>query len=488
MPPSPTSTIEGTVHDEQWICSTDAAMRGDTHVLRILSGAQVIPSYRADERVGLIVLDGVKYVVSAAHLGLYQNAAECVRRGYLGPNGIHPPFAPEAVATILQSARFALQNETEIPPDTVRVLFLLKDTQGCGFYRAMQPVLHLNLLGEQGGAVHAERSPSVTPTLAGAFDVIVAARESDPNVIGILQRAQASGVVVLYETDDLLSDIPETNPARSLMCTPTEVAKRHFLKDISDGLIVSTPQLKDALGFAGKTRVLRNAIDLELWARPDQPRDDDVVRILWQGSPTHEADLDLVVRPLQDLFKRFGPRVQMTLWGHIPTRFTEPRKQTQSYVLSQKVAKNVSTMPMCDVWSFPQTYCQIQADISIAPLVDCPFNRSKSELKVIEAWAAGCAVVASPVAPYSRAISDNQNGLIARDPQHWFRQLCRLVESPPERERLAAGGFETLTQQYLIQNAALDYERALLSFCDGRIERPGVQKRIEDRLEELNSD
>ena len=56
--------------------------------------------------------------------------------------------------------------------------------------------------------------------------------------------------------------------------------------------------------------------------------------------------------------------------------------------------------PGVDVVQFPSAVQQLRGDIALAPLVDNPFNRCKSAVKVYEAWASGIPIITSPVGPY----------------------------------------------------------------------------------------
>jgi hypothetical protein len=74
-------------------------------------------------------------------------------------------------------------------------------------------------------------------------------------------------------------------------------------------------------------------------------------------------------------------------------------------------------------------------DIGIAPLVDNPFNRARSNVKLKEYGAGGAAWLASPVAPYA-GLGEREGGMLVRD-DGWFDALERLIHHPWRRRRLA---------------------------------------------------
>lgn len=83
--------------------------------------------------------------------------------------------------------------------------------------------------------------------------------------------------------------------------------------------------------------------------------------------------------------------------------------------------------PICDY----ETYLRIlgQSEISFMPLDDNAFNRSKSDLKFIEAAAARVTPLASHVV-YGDSIRDGETGVLFRNPEELRERLLRLVAMP----------------------------------------------------------
>ena len=69
------------------------------------------------------------------------------------------------------------------------------------------------------------------------------------------------------------------------------------------------------------------------------------------------------------------------------------------------------------------------ADISFMPLADTEFNRSKSDLKFIEAGAARVMPLANPTV-YADSIRDGETGVLFRSPAELRDRLLRVVASP----------------------------------------------------------
>jgi len=101
-------------------------------------------------------------------------------------------------------------------------------------------------------------------------------------------------------------------------------------------------------------------------------------------------------------------------------------------------------------------------DIGIAPLVDSPFNRARSDVKLKEYAAGGAAWVASPVGPY-RGLGEKQGGLLVED-DNWFDALDRLIRSRLLRARLSRRASRWAKSQTIDRHAPVweaEFQRAV---------------------------
>ena len=81
---------------------------------------------------------------------------------------------------------------------------------------------------------------------------------------------------------------------------------------------------------------------------------------------------------------------------------------------------------MVTVGRYPARLAAMELDIAVAPLVDHPFNRAKSALKVLEYGALALPVVASDLEPYREAPVSR----VGDKPDAWIEALRAIARSP----------------------------------------------------------
>ncbi|WP_101103540.1 methyltransferase domain-containing protein [Macromonas bipunctata] len=93
-------------------------------------------------------------------------------------------------------------------------------------------------------------------------------------------------------------------------------------------------------------------------------------------------------------------------------------------------------------------YMQVLAscDVALLPLNDTPFNRLKSDLKLVECCAAGVVPVCSPVV-YGDVPAHAEIAVLARTPQQWQQALLDLCRQPQELARRRALGLDYVKRQ-----------------------------------------
>jgi hypothetical protein len=163
--------------------------------------------------------------------------------------------------------------------------------------------------------------------------------------------------------------------------------------------------------------VIPNCYDEEntLWAVRKKR---ETVNIGWIGTATHREDFELAREPLlQILSECKEAKIVIGLDPKIYEMFKEIPENRKMFI------------PALPYQEYPSFYAY--TDIMLAPLLDTYFARAKSDIKLVEAGAASQPFVASALPFYTDwcNITPYSPGLIADEPDMWYAQLKRLVDT-----------------------------------------------------------
>jgi glycosyltransferase involved in cell wall biosynthesis len=156
----------------------------------------------------------------------------------------------------------------------------------------------------------------------------------------------------------------------------------------------------------------------------------EFVRLFWQGSITHQHDIELLRTPIEALGK-ISKQTKMVMAGY---EADEPAWADMARIYTANRKHQYALIQGCHVANYYAGYGH--ADICLVPLLNTPFNRMKSNLKILEAGNLGLPVIASGVHPYL-GLPVN----FCKNSRDWIGHIKRLVAHPARRqeegERLA---------------------------------------------------
>lgn len=271
---------------------------------------------------------------------------------------------------------------------------------------------------------------------AHSADIIVTHRVSVGTVAearSLAASARSRRIPLIYDLDDNLYDLDplaENGKYRPLL----DVV--HSFVEEATTIWVSTPILAERLREAGArdVQVHRNQLDPGLWEDGltreifDRPANDPV-RIVYMGTRTHGEDFEMIAPALRDLKRKHGAKVSIELIG------VRAEDDSEHYL-------DFLTPPSVVGASYPSFVSWItnhrQFDIGLSPLRPTPFNRCKSEIKVLDYAALGAVAVVSDIEPYHDAVTDGVDGfLVKNDVKAWLFLLDKLVMDPVLRHKVA---------------------------------------------------
>lgn len=308
----------------------------------------------------------------------------------------------------------------------MKILYLVDQWQGCAWHRAHTPGVELEKRGHEVIMTDKVRSPEVIWA-----DVLVGQRLFEPAAIQAFRTANRLGKLTVYDIDDDLWSIHPSNPAY-LFWKGANLEGVEELLRVSTTVTTTCQTLHGILRrFNDNVKVLPNM--LPEWGVEHIPSKDGHLRLGWAGGSSHEPDFAVVRDVLLQLLTRYD-NLEVLLMG------ADPR-----WLPAHKRISHIPTLP----GHLYQENIR-QFDIAFAPLVDNRFNRSKSDLKVLEYATLGIPSVASKVTPYV-----DTPALLARNDKDWLRLLSRLIEDSDYRAAKAAESSRWAATRTITENVGL---------------------------------
>ncbi|MGR3526139.1 MAG: hypothetical protein ACU0CT_09050 [Paracoccaceae bacterium] len=323
----------------------------------------------------------------------------------------------------------------------------------CAEVRLINPLTHPSVEG------FVKTSYSVDGSFPdNRIDVVVTQRGGRPewsfeDAQTFVRLVRTKGAKLVYDIDD---DLLGAHPIPAI---EADLARKRrvirFLASEADLIICSTAPLADRMAWSPAPKLVwRNALDERLF----RTRSAKVLHrgrrlaVGYAGTPSHLRDLLSVTESLRGALAAEKNRVGLEFFGatdadHLQALFG-------SLLFSQPRAADFYH-PYLEAMQSDVTW-----DVAIAPLLACPFNESKSDIKFLEYSAFGFPGVYSASDAYSSVVHQ-QTGLLA-DVDDFGQSVLTLLDSPELRTQLIKNAYEYVMQERTLATRA----RELVSIID----------------------
>jgi O-antigen biosynthesis protein len=283
-------------------------------------------------------------------------------------------------------------------PARIRIFHHVGDMSGCGTIRVIIPSLILNnyySLKYQFESLYNTRY-SPYPGSYSDCSYVTFQRSSTIQQLEMIKHLKKSDPSrkILYEIDDDLLNIPDWNFASKFYNSNRDNIKK--IIGMCDGVVCSTNKLKHTLSpYNDNITVSPNYLPKFIWgeAKAKPETNQSKVRIMYAGSHNHfdqNSDRGDFGPKLIEYVKKTIDDFQWIFVGGIP----------QSLKGNDRII-NHFWRPVIEYPSFLKS---LNPDIFLAPLDINEFNRSKSDIKALEAAALGIPLIATNIEPYHNMI------------------------------------------------------------------------------------
>lgn len=253
----------------------------------------------------------------------------------------------------------------------------------------------------------------------GESDIVIFSR---PSSIEAVEYAKKHAKAVVADTDDYFRAIPQGHPGYNTVGPgdPSYIKRTDTCIEMANLATFSTKYLRDRMGHLNNdNEIIPNGYDEDnyLW---DVEAQHEGVIIGWAGTITHREDIRVAIPSIKRALKRF-PNAKFMVCGDIDIAASMDLKPSQ-----------LIFMPPMSYEDYPYFYAV--ADIWLVPLVVNEFNKAKSDIKLVEAGAAGIPWIATDIEPYKNW---GTGGLLCSTSRHWDEALMDFI--PNRNQRILYG-------------------------------------------------
>ena len=262
-------------------------------------------------------------------------------------------------------------------------------------------------------------------------------------------KAKFPHLPILTEIDDNVLSVPSYNEAFQTYDPRSEIRRRAIYQmRASDGLIVSTPYLKEVFSeYNSNIWVVPNSINFKIWDRLKK-KSKPGVRIGWAGGSGHEGDFEPVAGALKNVLEKHKDAHLILLNGPAKTGLPE-------------FLKGIPRIEHKAVWvpilKYPKLMMDMDIDIGIAPVVDSAFNRGKSNLKWLENSAMSIPTVASNVGHLAETIKSGKDGILCDDAKEFELALDVLISDRKRRAAMGRAANARVREEFNVEKTVLHY-------------------------------
>jgi glycosyltransferase involved in cell wall biosynthesis len=290
------------------------------------------------------------------------------------------------------------------------------------------------------------------------YETIFVQRVHSWNSYDVLERVKKAGKRIIYDIDDDIFSIPQSNPSFNSFGRNEQMAAVECMK-LADVVVVSTTFLKqrlDTLIPGCKIVVIPNSIDPnDGWIPVNSiGSPDGWKRIFWQGSSTHNEDWNECFEAVQQVMLE-RKDVRLVLMGFLPTMV--------QVMAEDPIWKNrIEYMGPVEPEAYFRLIKHLRGEVGLAPLCDNIFNQSKSCIKWMENSMIGMPTAASNIRPYSDVIQTGQNGFLCNTTADWISAIELCLDDSALRKRIVENARNKIKEEFNVKEVAKVWKSLLL--------------------------
>ena len=270
-------------------------------------------------------------------------------------------------------------------------------------------------------------------------DIIVFVRPSDPLSLKISKNAKQSGAFTVFYTDDDLLNLPSTSPFSA-----TRKKTMNKIAQYTETVLAANPhicrkysQIVPSHRYA-ETITSVDYLDLQCIDDKLSGQGSEKTKIVYAAGNGHERLFEQFIRPiLPRLNEKYHHAISLDFVGVHPDVGDMAEKMEIRYTSGMSLAEYRTFMS------------NNSFDLGVAPLEGTEFDKCKHYSKYLEYTSAGMVGVYSNCEPFTNAVTDHWNGLLAdNDTDSWFDAICYGIDHADQRREYLKNARDHILTQY----------------------------------------
>lgn len=269
------------------------------------------------------------------------------------------------------------------------------------------------------------------------FDYFVVANPHlSTQLLEICQAARLAGKRLVVDIDRNFHALPKTSPQSTRGGAGNPKVLRHLERVLSQADVVIVPHTSLAQcyqSYASWVEVIPHFWDGSnpLWYKPSPPRSTFNLGLLW--SYTQPGDLRVIKDGVKRLLQEHS-QVLLAFAGEVALyqAFSDVAEERRLY------------LPAGRIEDYP--YLLAQFDLLLLPLENNAYNRSQTDLPLLEAGIRGLPWVASPTQAFQEW---GAGGLLVPQAADWYEALKMLLNDPSYYRQLSQAGQARAAERHL---------------------------------------
>lgn len=334
-----------------------------------------------------------------------------------------------------------------------KILYIVRDDGGCGFFRCFQPGDFLKRAGL--AEVEAVLFTATEAQMMSA-DLVIIQNTGSVEGTAMVNFMVKHKIPFVTEYDDFVHHVSPHNTGGYNAWNPSTLFLYRSMEATRKalGVTVSTNQLaREYFPYNNNIFVVPNYLDKDKWDQSTIKRTDGKVRIGWCGGNAHGDDLLMISKVLDKIVKEYKGKVVFETMGMTRQELAGvfPLKIFNEVCPSCNYEGEIHHYPGEQLTDYPLVLAGKGWDFALAPVIDNSFGNAKSDLKIKEYASLALPVIASDVVPYREAVSNGAAVILATTFDEWYSAIKLLIEDEAQREHMSRVNKEW-AQAYWIQD------------------------------------